>query len=117
MTAVSQGWSNTIVARLSSTTPPATSLAATSLTGLGKENSDSRIAPSDYEEAALVRGLLVSGAEGARTPDLLAASQTLSQLSYSPKFVVVRHCNARRFPVNAGSRPQGSCFSSPPVRQ
>ena len=25
-----------------------------------------------------------SGAEGARTPDLLAASQTLSQLSYSP---------------------------------
>ena len=25
-----------------------------------------------------------SGAEGARTPDLLAASQTLSQLSYGP---------------------------------
>ena len=28
-----------------------------------------------------------SGAEGARTPDLLAASQTLSQLSYSPSFL------------------------------
>lgn len=30
--------------------------------------------------------VLKSGAEGARTPDLLAASQTLSQLSYSPSF-------------------------------
>src|SRR5882757_5602428 len=29
-------------------------------------------------------GALESGAEGARTPDLLAASQTLSQLSYGP---------------------------------
>src|SRR3954449_3368569 len=85
MTAVGQGWSNTIVARLSSTTPPATSLAATSLTGLGKENSDSRIAPSDYEEAALVRGLFASGAEGARTPDLRHAMAALSQLSYSPE--------------------------------
>src|SRR3954454_4396673 len=88
MTAVIHGRSKAIVATHISTTPPATSLAATSLTGLGKENSDSRIAPSDYEKAALLRGLFISGAEGARTPDLLAASQTLSQLSYSPKFIL-----------------------------
>src|SRR3954447_23555427 len=88
MTAVIHGRSKAIVATHISTTPPATSLAATSLTGLGKENSDSRIAPSDNEEAALLRGLFMSGAEGARTPDLLAASQTLSQLSYSPKFIL-----------------------------
>src|SRR3954468_7002091 len=87
MTAVIHGRSKAIVVTHISTTPPATSLAATSLTGLGKENSDSRIAPSDYEEAALLRGLFMSGAEGARTPDLLAASQTLSQLSYSPNFI------------------------------
>ena len=30
-------------------------------------------------------GRIGNGAEGARTPDLLAASQTLSQLSYGPK--------------------------------
>ena len=36
------------------------------------------------EEATLDGGLFVSGAEGARTPDLRAASATLSQLSYSP---------------------------------
>ena len=29
-------------------------------------------------------GLFLDGAKGARTPDLLTASQTLSQLSYSP---------------------------------
>ncbi len=32
----------------------------------------------------LIVGLRSYGAEGARTPDLLAASQTLSQLSYGP---------------------------------
>ena len=31
-----------------------------------------------------------SGAEGARTPDLLAASEALSQLSYSPKAEIAR---------------------------
>ena len=30
------------------------------------------------------------GAEGARTPDLLTASQALSQLSYSPVFAVAK---------------------------
>ena len=34
--------------------------------------------------ASVARGHRPSGAEGARTPDLLAASQTLSQLSYGP---------------------------------
>src|SRR3954452_10870666 len=85
MTAVIHGRSETMVARLIRTTPPATSRAATSLTGLGKENSDSRIAPSDYEEAARLRGLFASGAEGARTPDLRHAMAALSQLSYSPE--------------------------------
>jgi hypothetical protein len=41
----------------------------------------------DYPAAPQSDG---DGAEGARTPDLLAASQTLSQLSYSPKRVVAR---------------------------
>src|SRR5437016_6209892 len=38
MTAVNHGWSNTIVVRLMSTTPAATSRADTSLTGLGNVN-------------------------------------------------------------------------------
>ncbi len=33
--------------------------------------------------------LSYGGAEGARTPDLLAASQALSQLSYSPEDYVL----------------------------
>ena len=33
-------------------------------------------------------GLVESGASGARTPDLVAASHALSQLSYSPELVV-----------------------------
>ena len=36
-----------------------------------------------------------SGASGTRTPDLSAASRTLSQLSYSPKSVFVRKCYRR----------------------
>jgi hypothetical protein len=31
-----------------------------------------------------MRGIKYRGAEGDRTPDLLVANQTLSQLSYSP---------------------------------
>src|SRR3954452_10859634 len=98
-----------------STTPAATSLAATSLTGLGNEKIDlsTDTGPPSHKamfpdqlypekeggharggryskEAARLRGLFVSGAEGARAHDLLAASQTLSQLSYSPKFVLPR---------------------------
>jgi len=39
MTTVSHGWSKTIVASASSTTPPATRRAETSFTGLGNEKS------------------------------------------------------------------------------
>ncbi|MCW3000639.1 MAG: hypothetical protein JWN65_4188, partial [Solirubrobacterales bacterium] len=39
------------------------------------------------------RGLRISGARGARTPDLLAASQTLSQLSYGPEGVLPANPN------------------------
>ena len=46
---------------------------------------------SDLKKDALCRGVVVflttDGAEGDRTPDLLTASQTLSQLSYGPKRV------------------------------
>jgi hypothetical protein len=35
-----------------------------------------------------------SGADGARTHDLVTASHALSQLSYSPKAILRRHCNA-----------------------
>jgi hypothetical protein len=52
-------------------------------------------------EAALADGL-DSGAEGARTPDLLAASQTLSQLSYSPSDLVLGGVLYRDFPVVGG---------------
>ena len=38
-------------------------------------------------QAELWWRLLVSGAEGDRTPDLLSAIQALSQLSYGPRFV------------------------------
>ncbi len=34
-------------------------------------------------------GILPSGAEGSRTPDLRIANATLSQLSYRPKFCLV----------------------------
>ena len=40
-------------------------------------------------------GRVSDGAEGARTPDLLAASQTLSQLSYGPKRRDCRCSNAK----------------------
>jgi hypothetical protein len=40
-----------------------------------------------------------SGADGARTHDLVTASHALSQLSYSPKAILRRHCNARELPV------------------
>src|SRR5207247_7550145 len=63
-------------------------------------------------ETASSRGL-ESGAEGARTPDLLAASQTLSQLSYSPKavnhlseVVLVRHPQERALVVARGRQPK-----------
>ncbi len=45
-----------------------------------------------------------NGAEGARTPDLLAASQTLSQLSYGP--------GARQSSADAAARPQAVAASS-----
>src|SRR3954463_16472522 len=43
--------------------------------------------PPPKEKAAFSGGLF-SGARGARTPDLVAASHALSQLSYGPKFVL-----------------------------
>jgi hypothetical protein len=36
------------------------------------------------EQRPRMRGIKSRGAEGDRTPDLLVANQTLSQLSYSP---------------------------------
>src|SRR3954451_8701561 len=56
--------------------------------------SSCRHAGAETPKAALSGGLRISGAEGARTPDLRAASATLSQLSYSPKPVIVGPCNA-----------------------
>jgi hypothetical protein len=42
------------------------------------------------------------GARGIRTPDLLTASQTLSQLSYSP---MVNYSVALTFPIPSGRSP------------
>src|SRR5204862_4068045 len=68
--------------------------------------SSSRHAGAETPKAAFSGGLRTSGAEGARTPDLLAASQTLSQLSYSPKPVIVGHCNAHLLVVPGRSKPE-----------
>src|SRR5436190_10174752 len=56
--------------------------------------SNCRHAGAETPKAAFSGGLRTSGAEGARTPDLRAASATLSQLSYSPRPVLGGHCNA-----------------------
>jgi hypothetical protein len=47
-----------------------------------------------------------SGADGARTHDLVTASHALSQLSYSPKAVLRSHCNARELPVPSRHEPE-----------
>src|SRR5256885_6246096 len=47
-----------------------------------------------------------SGARGTRTPDLSAASRTLSQLSYSPESVVVCKVNAGALAVPWWLEPQ-----------
>src|SRR5712691_11589971 len=47
------------------------------------------------KKGARTVGRLFDGAEGARTPDLLAASQTLSQLSYGPRRVQCRPFDSR----------------------
>jgi hypothetical protein len=56
---------------------------------------------------AMFRPVLMSGAEGARTPDLRAASATLSQLSYSPTELVVGGVLYRDFlMVGRGDEPK-----------
>ncbi len=54
------------------------------------------------------------GAEGARTPDLLAASQTLSQLSYGPRSAVSLALDAARRPqaIAASSSTDGTSLHS-----
>ncbi len=54
------------------------------------------------------------GAEGARTPDLLAASQTLSQLSYGPRSAVslAPKRTAQRQAVAASSSTDGTSLHS-----
>jgi hypothetical protein len=48
-----------------------------------------------------------SGAEGARTPDLLAASEALSQLSYSPgKLVIGRPVYSGQLPISGLGKAQ-----------
>jgi hypothetical protein len=47
-----------------------------------------------------------SGADGARTHDLRSARPTLSQLSYSPELIRVRHCNAGELSVLRWRQPQ-----------
>ena len=49
---------------------------------------------------------LRSGARGTRTPDLSAASRTLSQLSYSPKLVFARKINAGALAISGIPEPQ-----------
>lgn len=59
--------------------------------------------------AKLVRadlGLSGSGASRARTGDLLGATQTLSQLSYSPELVLGRHGNSTTLSVSRRHEPE-----------
>ena len=51
-------------------------------------------------------GSLRSGASRARTGDLLGATQTLSQLSYSPELVTRSHGNSTALPVSRGLEPK-----------
>ena len=65
---------------------------AAAVPGRGAARSRAERSGWDHSRRSLVRrrretrltGRVSDGAEGARTPDLLAASQTLSQLSYGP---------------------------------
>ena len=54
-----------------------------------------------------------SGPKGIRTPDLLAASQTLYQLSYGPSFSLVSGLEPRQPPLHSGRTAHNSFASSP----
>jgi hypothetical protein len=61
------------------------------------------------------RGQFESGAEGARTPDLRAASATLSQLSYSPLLgfkVIAGVCLQPNAAINGSRRSSSETNSS-----
>ncbi len=54
----------------------------------GRVRTDDPVITNDVLYQAELRWrVLVSGAEGSRTPDLLSAIQALSQLSYGPKLL------------------------------
>jgi hypothetical protein len=57
-----------------------------------------------------------SGPKGIRTPDLLAASQTLYQLSYGPSFSLVSGLEPRQPPLHSG-RTAHNLLASPPCRR
>ncbi len=49
---------------------------------------------SFYKKSRLNRRFFYGGAKGDRTPDLLIANQSLSQLSYSPSILALTRSNA-----------------------
>src|SRR4051812_20127686 len=61
--------------------------------------------PPPKEKAAFSGGPF-SGARGARTPDLVAASHALSQLSYGPKFVLDGVVYPFDLVISRGRRPE-----------
>lgn len=48
--------------------------------------------------------MIIGGAEGARTPDLMTASHALSQLSYSPKWCIQIKQKAVRMSINISDK-------------
>ena len=48
--------------------------------------------------------MILSGAEGVRTPDLCIANAALSQLSYGPDWLGSRDVTHRKSPVNYSHR-------------
>ncbi len=61
--------------------------------------------PRTKETLAFAR-VPCDGARGARTPDLVAASHALSQLSYGPQAIRLSQCNARASVVLRGREAQ-----------